>query len=58
MIVVVMIETPLCCERQGVASVPGIDVIFAANTDLGNFSGTKQGEPRYESMVTTIHDIV
>ncbi len=33
-------------------------MIFAASTDLGNFSGTKQGEPKYEAMVTTIHDIV
>jgi 4-hydroxy-2-oxoheptanedioate aldolase len=59
MIVVVMIETPLgVANAKEIASVPGIDVIFAASTDLGNFSGTKQGEPQYESMVTTIHDIV
>src|SRR5438105_13875262 len=58
MIVVVMIETPLgVANAKEIASVPGIDVIFAASTDLGNFSGTKQGEPQYESMVTTIHDI-
>jgi hypothetical protein len=33
-------------------------VIFAASTDLGNFSGTKQGEPKYEEMVKIIHDTV
>ncbi len=59
MFVMVMIETPLgVANAKEIASVPGIDVIFAASTDLGNFSGTKQGEPEYERMVKTIHDEV
>jgi 2-keto-3-deoxy-L-rhamnonate aldolase RhmA len=59
MLVVIMIETPLgVANAKEIAAVPGVDVIFAASTDLGNFSGTKQGEPRYEQMVTTIHDTV
>jgi 2-keto-3-deoxy-L-rhamnonate aldolase RhmA len=59
MLVMVMIETPLgVANVKEIAAVPGIDVIFAASTDLGNFSGTKQGEPKYEAMVTTIHDTV
>src|SRR2546423_8846442 len=59
MIVVVMIETPLgVANAKEIAAVPVIDVTFAASTDLGNFSGTKQGEPQYEAMVTTIHDTV
>ena len=59
MMVVIMIETPLgVANAKEIAAVPGIDVIFAASTDLGNFSGTKQGEPKYEAMVTTIHDTV
>jgi 2-keto-3-deoxy-L-rhamnonate aldolase RhmA len=59
MLVVIMIETPLgVANAKEIAAVPGVDVIFAASTDLGNFSGTKQGEPGYESMVTTIHDTV
>jgi len=59
MLVVIMIETPLgVANAKEIAAVPGIDVIFAASTDLGNFSGTKQGEPSYEAMVTTIHDTV
>ena len=37
--------------------MPGIDVIFAASTDLGNFSGHKQGEPPYEALVTRIRDV-
>src|SRR5713226_8693441 len=59
MIVVIMIETPIgVANAKEIAAVPGIDVIFAASTDLGNFSGTKQGDAKYESMVTTIHDTV
>jgi 2-keto-3-deoxy-L-rhamnonate aldolase RhmA len=58
MVVVIMIETPTGVENaEKIASVPGIDVIFAASTDLGNFSGYKQGEKEYESLVTSIHDI-
>src|SRR5579862_8275403 len=59
MLVMVMIETPLgVANAKEIAAVPGIDVIFAASTDLGNFSGTKQGEPKYEAMVKIIHDEV
>ncbi len=57
MMVVVMIETPIGVGvAKQIAAVPGIDVIFAASTDLGNFSGTRQGEADYEAMVTKIHD--
>jgi hypothetical protein len=57
MLVVIMIETPIgVANAKEIAAVPGIDVIFAASTDLGNFSGTKQGEPKYEEMVKIIHD--
>mgnify|MGYP001793549768 CR=1 FL=1 len=41
----------------GAGLVPGIDVIFAASTDLSNFSGLKQGDPGYETMVRRIHDV-
>lgn len=58
MMVVIMIETPLgVANAKEIAAVPGIDVIFAASGDLGNFSGHKQGEPEYEALVTTIHDV-
>ena len=58
MVVVIMIETPIGVENAAkIADVPGIDVIFAASTDLGNFSGTKQGDAQYEAMVTRIHDV-
>jgi 2-keto-3-deoxy-L-rhamnonate aldolase RhmA len=58
MVVVIMIETPIgVANAEKIASVPGIDVIFAASTDLGNFSGHKQGEKEYEAMVAKIHDV-
>jgi len=58
MVVVIMIETPIGVENaEKIASVPGIDVIFAASTDLGNFSGHRQGEREYEALVTRIHDV-
>ena len=32
------------------------EVIFAASTDLGNFSGYKQGTPDYERLINVVHD--
>jgi 2-keto-3-deoxy-L-rhamnonate aldolase RhmA len=59
MFVMVMIETPIgVANAEKIASVPGLDAIFAASTDLGNFSGTKQGQPEYEAMVIKIHDVL
>src|SRR5438552_19026871 len=58
MVVVIMIETPIGVENaEKIASVPGIDVIFAASTDLGNFSGHWLGDQEYEALVTRIHDV-
>ena len=57
MMVVIMIETPEgVANAEKIAAVPGIDVIFAASSDLGNFSGYKQGDPQYEALVTGIKD--
>jgi 2-keto-3-deoxy-L-rhamnonate aldolase RhmA len=57
MVVMIMIETPIgVANVEKIAAVPGIDLIFAASTDLGNFSG--QGEPEYEALVKRIHDVV
>src|SRR5580693_3404012 len=58
MVVVIMIETPIGVgNAEKIASVPGIDVIFAASTDLGNFSGHRQGDKEYEALVKRIHDV-
>ncbi len=57
MLVVVMIESPAGVKlADRIASVPGVDVVFAASTDLGSYSGFKQGDPQYEALVTSIHD--
>jgi 2-keto-3-deoxy-L-rhamnonate aldolase RhmA len=58
MLVCIMIETPIGVDNaEKIASVPGIDVIFAASVDLGNFSGHKQGDPEYDALVKRIHDV-
>jgi 2-keto-3-deoxy-L-rhamnonate aldolase RhmA len=55
--VVAMIESPAgVAIADAVAAVPGVDVVFAASTDLGSFSGLAQGDPLYEQMVTDIAD--
>jgi 2-keto-3-deoxy-L-rhamnonate aldolase RhmA len=53
--VVAMIESPAgVAIADQIAAVPGVDVVFVASTDLGSFSGFKQGEPQYEVLVTKI----
>lgn len=43
-------------EAAQIAKVNGVDGIFAASGDLGNFSGYKQGDPDYERVVNIVHD--
>lgn len=55
--VVAMIENPPGVDIvDKIAALPGIDVVFVASTDLGSFSGFRQGDPRYESLVTKVVD--
>jgi 2-keto-3-deoxy-L-rhamnonate aldolase RhmA len=55
--IVAMIESPAGVElAEKMAAIPGVDVIFAASTDLSSFTGLKQGDPKYEAYVTRIHD--
>ena len=57
--IVAMIESPPGVEIvKEIAALPEVDVIFAASTDLGSFSALRQGDPKYEAMVTEIHDAV
>jgi 2-keto-3-deoxy-L-rhamnonate aldolase RhmA len=57
--VIAMIESPTGVEiADKIAAVPGVDVVFVASTDLGSFSGLKQGDPRYEALATKVHDNV
>jgi 2-keto-3-deoxy-L-rhamnonate aldolase RhmA len=39
-----------------IAAIKGVDAVFAASTDLGNFSGYKQGSPDYERLINAVHD--
>ena len=55
--VIAMIESPAgVAIADQIAAVPGVDVIFVASTDLGSFSGLRQGDPKYEAMATKVHD--
>lgn len=57
LMIVAMIESPAGVEiADQLASMPGVDVVFAASTDLSSFSALKQGDPKYEALVTRIHD--
>ena len=55
--IVAMIESPAgVAIADKIANVPGVDVVFAASTDLRSFSGSSQGEPEYEALITTINE--
>jgi 4-hydroxy-2-oxoheptanedioate aldolase len=57
--VVAMIESPAGVDiADKIAAVPGVDVVFVASTDLGSFSGLRQGDPRYEALTVRVHDSV
>jgi len=58
MLVIVMIETPIgVANAYEIASVPGVDGVLIANTDLSNFSGwfDRESGP-YQGMLRSIHD--
>ena len=55
LVIVAMIENPKgVAIADQIAAVPGVDVVFIASTDLGSFSGFKQGQPQYEALVDKI----
>src|SRR5262249_558297 len=57
LVVIVMIETLEGLKNvDEIAKVPGITAVFAASSDLGNFSGYKQGDPDYERVINMVHD--
>jgi 2-keto-3-deoxy-L-rhamnonate aldolase RhmA len=50
--IVALIENPAGVEiADRIAAVPGVDVVFIASTDLGSFSGLRQGDAPYEALV-------
>ncbi len=53
--VIAMIETVEGVEAANeIAAVEGVDVVFVASSDLGSFSGGRQGEPYYEGLVDNV----
>jgi 2-keto-3-deoxy-L-rhamnonate aldolase RhmA len=56
-VLIEMIETVGgAAQAREIASIPGVDALFAASTDLGNFSGFRQGDPDYERLINVVHD--
>jgi 2-keto-3-deoxy-L-rhamnonate aldolase RhmA len=56
-VLILMIETLEGLKNaDAIAKVPGVHALFAASSDLGNFSGYKQGDPDYERAINIVHD--
>ena len=57
LVLILMIETLEGLKNADeIAKVPGVTAVFAASSDLGNFSGYKQGDPDYERAINIVHD--
>jgi 2-keto-3-deoxy-L-rhamnonate aldolase RhmA len=57
LILIEMIETLDGIQNiDKIASVKGVTALFAASSDLGNFSGYSQGSPDYERLINIVHD--
>jgi len=55
--IVAMIENPQGAEIvDQIAGLEQVDVVFAASSDLGSFTGLRQGNPEYEAIITRIKD--
>ena len=55
--IVAMIENPAGVEIvDEIAALEHVDVVFAASSDLGSFTGLRQGDPDYEAIITRIKD--
>jgi 2-keto-3-deoxy-L-rhamnonate aldolase RhmA len=54
-VLILMIETLEGVENaREIAALDGVDAIFAASGDLGNFSGWEEGDPEYERLIDEI----
>ena len=55
--VIIMIETAEGVQNADkIAAIPGVDMVFIGPSDLASFSGIKEGDPRFEAMIRTVHD--
>ena len=56
--IVAMIESPAGVDAaEEIAAVEHVDIVMVASTDLGSFSGLRQGNPRYESMAEEVRQV-
>lgn len=56
-VLILMIETLEGVQNAAeIARIPGVDGLFAASGDLGNFSGYSEGDPEYEMLIDTVAD--
>jgi 2-keto-3-deoxy-L-rhamnonate aldolase RhmA len=56
-VLILMIETLEGVKNaREIAKIPGVDGLFAASGDIGNFSGYGEGDPEYERLITEIVD--
>ena len=54
-VLLLMIETLEGVEAaREIAQIPGVDGLFAASGDLGNFSGFGEGDAEYEALITEV----
>ena len=54
-VLILMIETLEGVENApDIARIPGVDGLFAASGDLGNFSGFGEGDAEYEGLITKV----
>ena len=60
LMIIAMIENPAgVAIAEKIAAVPGIDGLFVASTDLGSFSGLRQGDAKYtQSLVNQVVAVV
>lgn len=55
--IVAMIENQAGVEIvEQIAAVDAVDAVFVASSDLGSFTGLRQGDAQYEALVTRIKD--
>ncbi len=56
-VLILMIETLEGVEAsREIARIPGVDGLFAASGDLGNFSGFGEGDAEYEALITEVSE--
>ena len=56
-VLILMIETLEGVKNaDAIAKVPGVTALFAASTDLANFTGYARGTPDYERAINIVHD--